>query len=263
MSRMGFGANPLHQLPSGLRALLIANVGVFILQIALPYVALEKLFALHPLQSGEVFYPWQIVTYSFLHGNGFHLFINMWILWMFGGPLESWLGTKQFLIYYFICVIGAGLCHMLLVPTASAVGASGGIYGLLIAFGLIYPDVIMYLFFVLPMKAIHAVWFIGLLALASAIGSGGSRVAHMAHLGGMATGFLYFKLPVWFRSLRSLRSRRPRFHVIEPDRPARRAEHDDLKNQVDRILEKISAHGIESLTDEEHEIMRAYAKKNK
>ncbi len=101
---------------------------------------------------------------------------------MFGNPLESTFGTKRFLWYYFTCVVGAGLTHLLMVPNESAVGASGGIYGLLIAFGLVYPDSIISLFFILPMKAIHAVIFIALLALASAMGTGGSRIAHFAHL---------------------------------------------------------------------------------
>jgi membrane associated rhomboid family serine protease len=170
--------NPLHNLPVGLRSLLFANVVVFLLQIALPYSALEQIFALHPLQSGQTFWPWQLITYSFLHGNGFHLFINMWILWMFGNPLESMMGTRTFLLYYFLCVLGAAAAHMLLVPTESAVGASGGIYGLLAAFAMIYPDSIMYLFFVLPMKSIHAVLFIALLALVSAIGSAVAGLAY-------------------------------------------------------------------------------------
>lgn len=263
MSPIFRDTNPLHNLPVGVRGLLIANVVVFLLQIVLPYSSLERIFALQPLQSGQPFWPWQVITYAFLHGNGFHLFINMWILWMFGNPLEGALGTKTFVLYYFICVAGAAVTHLLLVPDGAAIGASGGIYGLLAAFAVLYPDSIMYLFFVLPMKTVHAVWFIGLLALASAMGSGGSRIAHFAHLGGMVTGFLYFKIPVWTRSLRSLGSRRPRFHVIRPDDEKEQEETDNLRIEVDRILEKISRSGIDSLTEREHETMRAYAKKKR
>jgi membrane associated rhomboid family serine protease len=259
MSSVFRDTNPLHRLPVGLRGLLFANVVVFLLQIALPYSTLEHIFALHPLQSGEPFWPWQIVSYSFLHGNGFHLFINMWILWMFGNPLETAMGTTRFLLYYFMCVVGAAAAHMFLVPTESAIGASGGIYGLLAAFAMIYPDSIMYLFFVLPMKSLHAVIFIALLALASAMGSGGSRVAHFAHLGGMATGFLYFKIPHWMRRLRTIGSKKPTFHVIRPNTTKEQEELDRLQFEVDRILEKISTRGIDSLTESEHETMRLYA----
>jgi len=254
--------NPLHNLTSGLRGLLIANVIVFLLQIVLPYEALEKIFALQPLQSG-LFRPWQTITYSFLHGNGFHLFINMWILWMFGNALESALGTKKFLTYYGVCVLGAALTHVLLAPGEAAIGASGGIYGLLAAFAIVYPDSIMYLFFVLPMKSMHAVWFIGLLALASAIGAGGSRIAHFAHLGGMVTGFLYFKVPVWFSRLRTFGVKKPKFHVIRPNASREQDEADRLQSEVDRILEKISLKGIDSLSEKEHEVMRAYAKRKR
>ncbi len=257
------GSNPLHDLGPGVRGLLIANVAVFLLQIVLPYTALEEIFALHSLQSGRPFWPWQVVTYSFLHGSGLHLFFNMWVLWMMGNALESAMGTRSFVLYYFLCVVGAAATHLLLVPAASAVGASGGIYGLLVAFAIFYPDSVLYLFFVFPMKTVHAVWLLGLFALAFAMGSGGDRIAHFAHLGGMATGFLYFKLPQWFRRLRTIGRGRPKFHVIRPTPSKEQEEAEHLQKEVDRILEKISLKGLDSLSEKEHETMRAYAKRKR
>jgi membrane associated rhomboid family serine protease len=231
----------------------------FLIQMILPPTMVLYL-GFTPSLAFSKFWIWQLVTYAFLHGNGWHLFFNMFALWMFGPPLESIWGTKKFLLYYFICVLGAAAFQSFLAPDVLVVGASGAIYGLLLAFGLLFPDSVMYLFFIFPVRAIQAVIFISLLTLVSAIGSGGSRVAHFAHLGGMLAGFLYLRFPEWVGrvSNRSWKSafrnpfKKPRFHVIHPTK--------DLTSEVDRILEKISKQGLNSLTSEEHDIMQRYAR---
>ena len=138
------------------------------------------------------FYPWQIVTSSFLHGGFFHLLFNMFALWMFGTRLEHAWGSKRFLTFYFVCVVGASLLQLAFSIGASyyTVGASGGVYGLLLAFGVMYPNEVIYLNFLIPLKA---KWFvIGLIGISifSELTGTSQDIAHFAHLGGMIFGFL-------------------------------------------------------------------------
>lgn len=265
------GANPFDQLTPGVRGLIIANVGMFFLQMIFRNVGIEYYLGLTPMTVITKYWFWQPFTYAFLHGNGWHLFFNMFALWMFAPHIESAWGTKSFLRYYIFCAFGAAVCQFLLAPTSLVLGASGGIYGLLLAFGLMFPDAVIYLFFVFPLRAIQAVMFIALLTLVSAMGTGGERVAHFAHLGGMITGFLLLKSPQWFRDLRMwfalYRFRNPLGKRPGARRPITQFEvhdpADDISAEVDRILEKISAKGVDSLTKEEHETMRKYAERSK
>lgn len=255
------GANPFDQLTPGVQKLLIANVGIFLLQMIAPGAWGMGYLALTPVQVIENFYVWQIFTYSFLHGSGWHLFFNMFALWMVGPHIEGMWGTKKFVRYYFLCVVGAAVAQFILAPTSVVVGASGAIYGLLIAFGLLFPDAVIYLFFVFPARAIQAVAFIAILTLVSAINSGGDRIAHFAHLGGMLTGFLYFKLPIWWENYRLWKARRLFANPRGVRKPKPLDSTDNLKDEVDRILEKISTKGVDSLTPEEHGIMQRYAQR--
>ncbi len=149
------------------------------------------------------FWPWQLVTYGFLHGGFGHLFFNMFALWMFGLQLENSWGSRRFAIFYFVCVIGAGLIQMLVmwgapVPT---IGASGGVFGILLGFGMMFPNQPIYLYFMFPIKA---KWFVigyGLIELWAGVTGTQQGVAHFAHLGGMLFGFILIqywrgKLPI-------------------------------------------------------------------
>lgn len=152
--------------------------------------------ALFPAGS-PYFHTWQTVTYMFLHGGLGHLFFNMFALWMFGRTLEYELGSRRFLIYYMVCGVGAGLIQLLVgwlgnvAPGVPTVGASGAVFGLLLAFGMMHPnDVIMLLF---PPIAMKAKWFViiyGALELFFGISGRMDNVAHFAHLGGMLWGFI-------------------------------------------------------------------------
>jgi membrane associated rhomboid family serine protease len=250
------GANPFDQLTPGVKGLLIANVGVFFLQMIVPGKLVE-LFALTPSLVIHKFWIWQVFTYAFLHGSFWHIFFNMFALWMFASHIEAMWGTRKFLTYYVACVLGAALTQFIAAPNQLMLGASGGIYGLLIAFGLLFPDAIIYLFFFFPLRAIQAVLFIAVLTFVSAIGPGGAQIAHFAHLGGLVTGFLYLKFPIWLETYRSKRATQ-RFEVIYPDK-----KEDDLSTEVDRILDKISAKGVDSLTPAERKIMERYAREKK
>jgi len=187
-------------LPPVTRALLIANIAVYLLQM-LTGEALIVHFALWPLGASQYanvpgFEPWQLVTYSFLHGGLTHIAFNMLALWMFGGPIERLFGSRPFALYYFVSVIGAAVAQLLVIefwtggfyPT---LGASGGVFGLLLAYGMMYPHTrIMLLFPPIPMPAWLFVTGYGALELFLGITGTQAGVAHFAHLGGMAFGFV-------------------------------------------------------------------------
>lgn len=181
-------------LTPAVKFLLIANVAVFVAQLLIPdWVVM--LFGLVPELVWDKLYIWQLFTYQFFHGGLLHLLFNMLALWMFGVTLEHRWGSEFFLKYYFVSVVGGAILNTLLLPgqIAPSIGASAGIYGLLMAFALIYPNQIIYFYFLFPMKMKHFVWIIGGIALYSAISSGQSGIAHLAHLGGMAFGYLYLR----------------------------------------------------------------------
>ncbi|MFG6176929.1 rhomboid family intramembrane serine protease [Halomonas sp. THAF12] len=183
--------------------LLAANGLAFLVQLMLPGPML-RYFALWPLgvvpetlplpasmPVGE-FHLWQLLSYAFLHGSFFHLAINMFVLWMFGSPLERDWGSQRFALYYFLCVLGAGAVQLLVVSTgtfAPTVGASGGVYALLLAFGMRYPNqYILLLIPPIPMKAKYFVIVIGLVELWLGLTGTHQGVAHFAHLAGMLVG---------------------------------------------------------------------------
>jgi len=182
------------------RALLIANIVVYVLQIATGD-QLAIYFALWPPTGVDYpglghFQPWQLITYAFLHGSTAHLFFNMLALYMFGGDIERLLGTRRYTIYYFACVLGASIAQLLVTrmtnePPRATLGASGGVFGLLLAFGMAYPQRrIMLLFPPIPMPAWLFVTLYGIFELYMGVTRSSDGVAHFAHLGGMAAGFV-------------------------------------------------------------------------
>ena len=192
-------------IPNVIFALLIINGVVFALQQISPRFLLIN-FALWPAgPSNSPFMPWQLVTYGFLHGNLMHIAFNMFALWMFGRELEVMMGPRRFLTYFFTCVIGAGIVQLIvahfqggLYPT---VGASGGVFGILLAYGLAFPNrMIMLMFPPIPMKAKYFVLVFGLLELYLGISGNAPGVANFAHLGGMLFGFLLLRY--WTRGRR-------------------------------------------------------------
>ena len=194
-------------MPLVTRALLIANVAVFLLQL-LTQNAFLPAFALWPLASPEypgapAFEVWQLLTYGFLHGDWTHLFFNMFALYMFGGDVERLLGPQRFLQYYLICVVGAAIAQLVVMngistPPVPTVGASGGVFGLLLAFGMAWPQRrILLIFPPIPMPAWLFVTLYGMLELYLGVTGSQVGVAHFAHLGGMAAG--YAMLTYWRR----------------------------------------------------------------
>ncbi len=148
------------------------------------------------------FHPWQILTYAFLHGSPLHLLLNMYALWLFGAPLERRWGSSRFAFFYFTCVMGAALVHLAVAEVVLArggaaypvIGASGGVFGLLLAFGMLYPEVRLMLILVpVPIKARWFVIGYGLVELTAGVTGAANGVAHFAHLGGMLTGYLLLR----------------------------------------------------------------------
>ena len=176
------------------RALLLINVAVFFLA-RLFGGGIESVFALWPL--GTNFLPWQVATYAFLHGSFEHLFFNMLGLWMFGSELERIWGEKRFLQFYAASVLAAALAQLVVTAVMGSVyptvGASGGLFGLLFAFAVMFPNRVILLFFVIPMKARYLVLLYGLLELYQGVYVMNSGVAHFAHLGGMLGGLLMIR----------------------------------------------------------------------
>jgi membrane associated rhomboid family serine protease len=208
---MGFGFN-IGMTP-GVKLLLIVNVAAFLGTMMVP--ALGDWFALTPalVMKGAL---WQLFTYQFLHAGIGHIFFNMLTLWMFGTAIEGAWGQRRFLRYFFICGTGAGVCIVLVAlllptygsPLVPTVGASGAIFGLLLAFGIMYPNAPILLFLLFPMPAKYAVMIFGAIEFFGFV-SGGSGVSHVAHLGGLLVGYLYLRYGGFTSSSYGYSSRRP------------------------------------------------------
>ena len=189
--------------PPGLKWLLISNTGIFLLDFLVPPVhrLLWTLFALYAdgvIHGVGIPFFWQPFTYMFLHGGIWHLLFNMLTLWFFGTQLERDWGTRRFLKYYFLCGIVAGICVLLVnmaigdwaTPT---IGASGAIFGVLVAFGVLYPNQTVLMSFLFPIKAKYMVMIYAAIELLMTIRPGQSGISTIAHLGGMAFGYIYLK----------------------------------------------------------------------
>jgi len=226
------------------------------------------LFGLTPERVIQNHWWWQTVTYLFLHGGIFHWLFNMFILWMFGRELEVRWGTAYFLRYFFICGMGAALCVLLLSPHSNTptIGASGAIFGLLVAFAMVFPEAVLYLYFVVPVKAWQAVILFAFIELFAGMEGGGMGLSRFAHLGGMATGYVYLKSGEFFalRTFHPFRRVREWIRMITLPRKKRPVVFhevtDELVKEVDRILEKTLLKGADSLTSQEKAIMERYSK---
>lgn len=246
--------------------LIIANVSVYIIQMFVGRNFLY-IFGLVPYRVVKSLWLWQIITHMFLHGGLFHLLINLFVLWMFGKPIEREWGTKSFLKYYFTCGLGAGFFIFItsLNSRIPVVGASGAIYGILVAFAMLYPDSIIYLYFLFPIKAKHFVILIGAVALLAGISRGRSNIAHFGHLGGLLVGYVYLKFPLWKYRFHPERLftflRLPKISLKRKKKYETKSYK--IEEKINQILDKILLHGVDSLTAEEKKIMDEYSRKEK
>jgi hypothetical protein len=215
-----------------------------------------------------------------MHGGFFHLFFNMFILWMFGMELENMWGSKKFFTFYLVCGIGAGLIHLVVGPlfagVALTIGASGAVYGILLAFAMMFPDRMIFLYFLFPVKAKYFVGFLIIFGLFMGISGTQDGIAHFAHLGGALVAFLYImaerdRIPLkqWIsgfkrkRSSDTLRYHRggiedARYYDIREEQRSRdqkKSEPEIDQERIDAILDKISKTGYQNLTEEEKRIL--------
>jgi membrane associated rhomboid family serine protease len=260
---LGFG----RLLTPVVKRLLIANVAVFGLTLITGLGFAVEWLAFNP--SRFLLRPWGAFTYMFVHGGFLHLALNMLVLFFFGPPLESRWGGREFLKYYVVCGMGGVALSFFFIPV-TVVGASAAVYGLMLAFAVNWPKAPIYVWGIFPVQAKWMVAFLFVLSLLNAFdGSQGGGIAHFAHLGGLITGFLYLKGTPragggWSGPARAVRRRRlaivpQQEEPVEPAAPrgdaGPPAGEKALYDAVDRVLDKISAHGMASLTPEELKLL--------
>lgn len=257
------------------RRLIVANLVVFLLQLTIfvnPWFAATFGFA--PLAAAAR--PWTFLTYMFLHGGFLHLAFNLLALFVFGPDVEDRMGGAAFLRYYLLCGLGGAAFSLVLGwifgRLNPVIGASAAVYGVLLAFAWAAPNApISVLFLPEPIPAKWLVTFIVALSLVLALLPSSDGVAHLAHLGGFVTGFLYLKAADWRlgRAERQLRRASQPTVLVHPGRAARgsdatkvrRAERNPAQAEVDRVLDKISARGIDSLTPAERRFLAEMSRK--
>lgn len=286
--------------PPVIKNLLIINGVIFVLQLIMSGLTfqgipgayiLDHWFALNPL--GHNFQIWQLITYQFMHGGFFHIAINMFILWMFGIEIENMWGSKKFLLFYLTAGVIGGLFQILLSPvligglSGPTIGASGAIMGVMVVFGILFPNRLIYLYFLIPIKVKYFIIVLVLIEI-FAVNSGGN-VAHLAHVGGALTGFVYM---LWDRSasfkniFRStsqyggggVNISNPFKNISNPFKKKERNVEDanfyEVKDkditeehisqaEIDKILDKISQSGYQNLTEKEKKILFEASKKMK
>jgi membrane associated rhomboid family serine protease len=263
----GFGSG----LTTWVKRLLIANAAIYLLTWLLP----QALPHLALIPGAILVQPWTLVTYSFIHGSFWHLAFNMLALFFFGPPLEARWGGREFIKYYLLCALGGAALSFIFAGHSAVVGASAAAYGVMLAFALSWPDAPIYIFGIFPVKAKWLVAILAAFSLFSAISGARDGTAHFAHLGGFLAGFLYLKLgdPIRYR-LRRLKKSLPRsrFSVIQggeqppvtpntEPRRLRRRDEERLLDEVDRVLDKISASGLSSLSADERQLLDEASKR--
>jgi membrane associated rhomboid family serine protease len=244
--------------------LLIANVALFALQTFLPPLFLEYLVFVPVYVFSR---PWTIVTYMFLHGGLSHILFNMLGLFFFGSRVESRLGERRFITLYLISGVFGALASLVFTPRAAVIGASAGVFGVMLAFAWFWPKEKIYIWGVIPVEARLLVVITTALSLYSGFGGRGGNTAHFAHLGGYVGAWIY----LWFIGRNTAQRRfQQRMNAVEPATARRvvtlRKEQLNLdgvhaltREEVDRILDKISAQGMQSLTPEELRFLSNFA----
>lgn len=293
--------------PPVIKNILIVNGVFFFLQLIVDFgsvegrVILYKWLALNPINlQGYSDWPfnfqvWQLVTYQFMHSTSglSHILFNMFALWMFGSSIEEVMGSKKFLTFYLLAGVSAGLLHLFISPLlgsspAVTIGASGAVYGVMIAYAMFFPDNLIFLYFLIPVKAKYLIGFLILIEF-FAINSASSDVAHLAHLGGALFGFLYlmfdknshvelknlFKKSFYYKSNTNSNKNiftnpfnRPSKNQRDIDEANyydinRKDNSDVSQEEIDEILDKISQSGYQNLSEREKKILFQASKKMK
>ncbi len=236
-----------------IKYLIIANAAVFLIEAATT-IDITRVFGLTPALFYSDFpnYLFQPLTYMFLHAGFFHIFMNMLVLWMFGTEIEYAWRSRPFLFFYILCGFGGALFSLIFNYTSNVpiVGASGAIYGVLMAYWFMFPERYLLVFFVLPMKVKHAIPLFALLVFFT----GGPNIAHLAHLGGAVFAVAYIKLD-WrlLKPLSYLKSVKYKRKTAELEKNRQKAE--EIMKRVDEILDKINEVGYDNLPKEDRKFL--------
>ncbi len=254
------------KLPPAVKGLLLANVIGFVIAWLSGPLSFDYLFGLTVPSVFSQFRIYQFVTYLFVHGDLFHLLFNMLILYIFGSELERYWGTPYFIRYYFISGIGAGICSIPFIwgINAPLIGASGALFALLVAYGLLFPErvITLLVFFIIPvrLKARQMVLiFIGLELFLLLNSGGGGGIAHFAHLGGGLVGFIYLKWPIILTKVINYLGAQKNDRGKPagggyPDSESGNREI-DFREELNRVLDKLARGGWESLSSQEKDFL--------
>lgn len=238
-------------LTPAVRLILFGNVAIYVLQMMFGDV-MTQVLGLRPSAVWEEGLIYQVVTYMFLHGGFWHIGFNMLALWMFGGALETVWGTRRFVQYYFLTGIGAGVCNVLLTPHSGVpiIGASGAIYGLLAAYAIMFPNNLIYLWGLVPIKAKWLVLIYAGIEFFSSFNPM-SPVAHLVHLGGMVIGVIYLtyeRMQRWFRNKWSVARFNHYRKVADTRFTKQQEERRQLQLEIDTLLDRINKVGYGRLS---------------
>jgi len=290
----GFGGFSVF--PPMIKKLLIINGIVFFIQFLLQNIIFDGVsgadyfswwFALNPLGDGYNFQIWQLITYQFMHADFWHIGMNMFILWMFGMEIENFWGSSKFLLYYLSCGVAGAILNLIFTP-AVTIGASGSVFGVMVAFAMFFPDRYIYVYFLLPVKAKY---LIAVIMVAEFMSLGSMDViAHTVHIGGALAGLLFilldrkynFNVGAWVRKIKSREffsqnkgsdskdSFRKPFRSGEKVKDAKfydingsdKGPKSVTQEEIDIILDKISQSGYQNLNDEEKRKLFEASKKD-
>jgi membrane associated rhomboid family serine protease len=241
------------------RILLFANIGVFFLQNTTDLVTAAMIFVPRLI----IVRPWTIITYMFLHAGLMHLAFNMLGLFFFGPRVEERLGSRNFLTLYLISGISGAVLSLITAPSSAVLGASAAVFGVMLAFAWFWPDMPIHIWGIIPIPARMLVIITTVLSLWSGLGGARSNVAHFAHLGGYLGAWLYLK---WLdRKRQDFRKKATGAPAVRELKFSKRPEvdlekvHEVNREEVNRILDKISAHGMSSLTVQEKQFLSNFA----
>jgi membrane associated rhomboid family serine protease len=247
------------------KRIIIANVVAFLFQLIFPWVTL--LFAFVP--AAVLLRPWTVISYMFLHGGIIHILFNMWIFYIFGPRLEMRLGGRNFLTLYFVSGISGALLSAVTTPHAAIIGASGAVFGIELAYAMFWPRDKIYIWGVLPVEVRWLVVFLTGMSLFAGFSGSGDGVAHFAHLGGFAGAFLYLKWLDYRSPARRFKRKaaavqaKPNSSGVSDLERWRGIRRDDMhsvnRDELDRILDKISAEGMNNLTPDERAFLERFA----
>lgn len=269
-----FGLKPFRELSSPIRILLSINAVIFAICFLSNLAGLERLEslilgygALVPIAYTDV---WRFLTYAFLHVNVWHFVFNMLALWMFGDDVALEIGNRRFWILYLFCAVFAGIFSIpfylsgMMNPMAFIIGASGALMGVFVAYAKLFPNRMILMFFIFPMRIKHAIWIF--VALDVLFANSGDTIAHFTHLGGIISGFIcmyLFNARVWDRLRGNLSDMQRKRNADSADVLEGEVRYIDESKQLDAILRKVSESGIGSLTESEKNfLIRESARRN-